>query len=113
MTDLSFRSVRNRTEESREKNQKELTDRMVLELLGNSGLVPFYKDIRRIVIKNMFEGQRKSEQRRKEEKEYKEYLEFLKENDPGAYREELRTKANDSFEGEYFEDNNFDPSEWE
>ena len=74
MTDLSFRSVRNRTEESREKNQKELTDRMVLELLGNSGLVPFYKDIRRIVIKNMFEGQRKSEQRRKEEKEYKEYI---------------------------------------
>lgn len=113
MTDLSFRSVNNRTEESKEKNKKELTDRMVLELLGNSGLVPFYKDIRRIIIKNMFEDQRKSEQRRKEEKEYKEYLEFLKENDPGTYREELRNKANDSFEGEYFEDNNFDPSEWE
>jgi len=113
MTDLSFRSVNNRTEESKEKNKKELTDRMVLELLGNSGLVPFYKDIRRIIIKDMFEDQRKSEQRRKEEKEYKEYLEFLKENDPGTYREELRNKANDSFEGEYFEDNNFDPSEWE
>ena len=113
MSDLSFRSINNKTEESKEKNKKELTDRMVLELLGNSGLVPFYKDIRRIIIKDMFEGQRKSEQRRREDKKYKEYLEFLKESDPGAYREELRNKANDSFEGEYFEDNNFDPSEWE
>ena len=42
-TDLAVRSITNKTEESREKNKKELTNRMALEVMGNLGLIPFIK----------------------------------------------------------------------
>jgi len=112
MTSLGFRSINNATKESREKNKEELTNRMVLELLGNSGLVPFYKDIRRAVVKDFFADDVKNRKRSKREKERREYLEYLKTEDPSEYRRELREQANDSFEDEYFEEDDFDPSEY-
>ena len=42
--------------ESRDRNLKELKERIPLELLGNIGLIPFYKDVRRIYLKKLFAG---------------------------------------------------------
>ena len=33
---------------------EELTTRIIIEMLGNMGMIPFYKDVRRIVIKDLF-----------------------------------------------------------
>ena len=51
---LTIASQLNKTQESRDKNLEELTNRMAFEVLGNSGLVPFYKDIRRALVKKRF-----------------------------------------------------------
>ena len=51
---LVARSITNTTTQGRQKAIDELTERMSWEALGNVGLLPFYKDIRRIVIKNQF-----------------------------------------------------------
>lgn len=89
-TDLAVRSITNKTEESREKNKKELTNRMALEVMGNLGLIPFYKDVRRVVMKEMFEDDVVKRRKSKKAKERKQYLDFLKINDPNEYRYELR-----------------------
>lgn len=52
--ELGTRAVFNKTKESRDKNIEELTNRMTVEALGNSGLIPFYKDVRRILLKKRF-----------------------------------------------------------
>ena len=51
-----------RTEETKEKYRTEFKERMLLELAGNFGLVPFYKDIRTAKLKKLFEdsGNKKS-----------------------------------------------------
>lgn len=89
-TDLTVRSITNKTEESREKNKKELTNRMALEVMGNLGLIPFYKDVRRVVMKEMFEDDVVERRKSKKAKERKQYLDFLKINDPNEYRYQLR-----------------------
>ena len=40
--------------ETRQKAMDEIENRLIIEVLGNLGLVPFYKDVRRVVIKDMF-----------------------------------------------------------
>ena len=47
-------------EETKQKYMDELTGRMALEAAGNLGLLPFYKDIRRIFLKNMFKDKPKT-----------------------------------------------------
>ena len=39
---------------TKQKAIEELTTRIVVEMLGNMGMMPFYKDVRRIVIKEFF-----------------------------------------------------------
>ncbi len=41
-------------EESKKRAEEELTNRMTIEVMGNLGLLPFYKDIRRIILKDMY-----------------------------------------------------------
>ena len=57
--------------ETRQRALDELTNRMSIEALGNFGLIPFYKDIRRMIIKERF-GKRPptAEQLKKWEEEY-------------------------------------------
>ena len=43
-----------RTEKTKEKYRTEFKERMLLELAGNFGLVPFYKDIRTAKLKKLF-----------------------------------------------------------
>ena len=40
--------------ETREGAEEELLERMTIEALGNLGLIPFYKDIRRVIVKKRF-----------------------------------------------------------
>ena len=40
--------------ETRQKAMDEIENRLILEVLGNLGLVPFYKDVRRVIIKDLF-----------------------------------------------------------
>ena len=40
--------------ETKQKAEEELVNRMTIEVLGNLGLLPFYKDIRRILLKKRF-----------------------------------------------------------
>tara|TARA_R110002110_G_scaffold291559_1_gene505533 strand:- start:202 stop:903 length:702 start_codon:yes stop_codon:yes gene_type:complete len=89
-TDLSVRAITNNTEESRQKNMDELTSRMTLEALGNLGLIPFYKDVRRVVMKEMFEDATKDRKALKLKKERKQYMEFLKISDPTEYKKQLK-----------------------
>ena len=51
---LGSRAVTRKTPEARQRAIDELTTRMVVEALGNFGLIPFYKDIRRQIIKERF-----------------------------------------------------------
>jgi RNAse (barnase) inhibitor barstar len=39
---------------TKQKAIEELNSRIVIEMLGNMGMIPFYKDVRRIVIKDFF-----------------------------------------------------------
>jgi len=40
--------------ETRQKYKDELENRIAIEMLGNLGMIPFYKDVRRIILKEMF-----------------------------------------------------------
>jgi hypothetical protein len=42
-----------KTEEAQERREKEIGIRIPLEILGNVGLIPLYKDVRKIVLKEM------------------------------------------------------------
>ena len=61
-------------QETRDKAMKEIEDRLILEVLGNLGLVPFYKDVRRVVVKDMFppEGPKLTPEQKKRLKEIEE-----------------------------------------
>ena len=68
---LTERSITSAKQETRDRALEELTNRMSVEALGNLGLIPFYKDIRRMIIKERF-GKRPptAEQLKKWEEEY-------------------------------------------
>jgi hypothetical protein len=68
---LGSRALTRKTPEARDRALNELTNRMSIEALGNFGLIPFYKDIRRMIIKERF-GKRPptAEQIKKWEEEY-------------------------------------------
>jgi len=51
---LSGRAVTSKKRETRKKAEDELLERMTIEVMGNLGLLPFYKDIRRIMLKDRF-----------------------------------------------------------
>jgi hypothetical protein len=58
------RAIYAKKEETRERAKNELQQRIVLEMLGNLGLIPLYKDVRRIVLKNLFKKEEKRPTRR-------------------------------------------------
>ena len=54
-----------RKPETKKKYKKELEERMVVEVMGNLGLLPFYKDWRRIILKQMFGNELNAEDKKK------------------------------------------------
>tara|TARA_R110000737_G_scaffold33050_2_gene51436 strand:- start:8715 stop:19196 length:10482 start_codon:yes stop_codon:yes gene_type:complete len=53
------RSITSTTDSTKEKYKKELTERMTIEAAGNLGFLPFYKDIRRMYLKEQFKNYKK------------------------------------------------------
>jgi hypothetical protein len=53
------RAESSKKEETRKKYEDEWDNRIKFEALGNLGYIPFYKDIRRIMLKNMFKDKKK------------------------------------------------------
>ena len=51
---LSSRAVLSEKRQTKKKAEEELLERMTIEVMGNLGLLPFYKDIRRIILKKRF-----------------------------------------------------------
>ena len=51
---LSSRAVVSKKKQTRKQAEDELLERMTIEVMGNLGLLPFYKDIRRIILKKRF-----------------------------------------------------------
>lgn len=58
------RATTGKKEETRERAKNELKNRIVMEMLGNLGLIPLYKDVRRIILKDMFKKEEKRPTRR-------------------------------------------------
>ena len=54
IVNLSSRAVTSKKRETRKRAEDELLERMTIEVMGNLGLLPFYKDIRRIMLKDRF-----------------------------------------------------------
>lgn len=73
--------------ETRKKAEEELLERMTIELMGNLGLLPFYKDIRRVILKKRFA--KPASQFTKEQREY------MEEN--GEYLEEAGYLEDDGY----------------
>ena len=48
------------TEEARKRQQDEVMIRLPLEVLGNTGLIPLYKDVRKLVLRNMYKEMRRA-----------------------------------------------------
>ena len=73
---LGSRAITRKTPEARQRAIDELTTRMVVEALGNFGLIPFYKDIRRQLIKQRFGKEDPISQKKLNElkKKYPEYF---------------------------------------
>ena len=55
---VAMRALYNKTEKGRQDAKDELTDRLSIEALGNIGLIPFYRDVRRIANKKFFDDKR-------------------------------------------------------
>ena len=55
---VATRALYNKTEKGRQDAKDELTDRLSIEALGNIGLIPFYRDVRRIANKKFFDDKR-------------------------------------------------------
>jgi hypothetical protein len=66
------------------KYKKELEERMIVETLGNLGLLPFYKDIRRIILKDMFGKKTLTPAQRKAIQEYMKTQKVLPTGGSGA-----------------------------
>ena len=55
---VAMRALYNKTEKGRQDAKDDLTDRLSIEALGNIGLIPFYRDVRRIANKKFFDDKR-------------------------------------------------------
>ena len=82
VTSRAFTSEKRTT---KQKYKEELETRILIEALGNTGLLPFYKDIRRIILKDMF-GDRPTPEQQRRIKKYKE-------NNPELFKERERPET--------------------
>ena len=103
-----------------ERQEKEISTRIPLEIAGNLGFIPLYKDIRRTVLKDMYKGLVKEKAQEKinaEEKQkekdklrgYKNKTE-MKENNPRLYKETFPEETKSSFGKQSFGSKEFGSS---
>jgi hypothetical protein len=71
-----------KTSEARRRQIREREERIPLELLGNTGFIPLYRDVRKVLLADIYKDLKK-----KKEKTYnREELEELKKTNPREYR---------------------------
>jgi uncharacterized protein YwbE len=86
-------------EDAIERSEKEVNVRIPLEILGNAGLVPLYKDVRKVVMKNIYKDLEKAEKSPEtEQDDFKPY---------GLNKEELKKYMPDLYEQYYGEGTNY------
>tara|TARA_R110000796_G_scaffold32907_1_gene85732 strand:- start:476 stop:1546 length:1071 start_codon:yes stop_codon:yes gene_type:complete len=79
--------------ETRQRYLDELTERMSIEAAGNLNVLPFYKDIRRIIVKKFFADKRRAQSSSTSGRSSgysKEELANLKKYSPQAYRQVMK-----------------------
>lgn len=82
-------------EDAIERSEKEVNVRIPLEILGNAGLVPLYKDVRKVVMKNIYKDLEKAEKSPEtKQDDFKPY---------GLNKEELKKYMPDLYEQYYGE----------
>jgi len=73
--DLAVKTIfgkEKKEEEAIKRQQAEKNIRIPLEIAGNLGLIPLYKDIRKVVLNNMYSSLRKEQQKEEDKKEQRE-----------------------------------------
>lgn len=70
LTLVASKSKFSQKPETRKKYKEELEERMLVEVLGNTGMLPFYKDIRRIILKQMFGAKKLTAEEKRAEAEF-------------------------------------------
>ena len=75
-----------KTPEARERQLNEQLIRMPLEVAGNLGLIPIYKDVRKVAIQEIYKDLRKAK-KSKFKKRSKEELEKIKKTNPRLYKQ--------------------------
>jgi len=109
-----------KTPEAQKRLDKEKNIRIPLEILGNLGLIPLYKEVRKTVMKDMYKGldkEKKEEKLRAKEKQkekdklqgYKNKTE-MKENNPSLYEETFPKEEKSSFGNKSFGSKSFGSS---
>ena len=63
---MASRAVNLKTPEGRERAEQELIRRIIPETIGNLGYIPFYKDLRRIFLKDYFKDFNKNKKKSEE-----------------------------------------------
>ncbi len=77
-----------KTSEARRRQIREREERIPLELLGNTGFIPLYRDVRKVLLADIYKDLKK-----KKEKTYnREELEELKKTNPREYRKVIFDK---------------------
>ena len=71
-----------KTSEARRRQIREREERIPLELLGNTGFIPLYRDVRKVLLADIYKDLRKT----KEKTYNREELEELKKTNPREYR---------------------------
>lgn len=49
---------------AKERRNREITERIPLELLGNTGFIPLYKDVRKVLLADIYKDLRKSDNKK-------------------------------------------------
>ena len=103
-----------------ERQRRDINQRIPLEIAGNLGFVPFYKDIRKTLMKDMYKGleQEKSEAKIKTEEKAKEKEKLkgyknkteMKEKNPRLYEETFPKKKKSDFGKQSFGSKSFGSS---
>jgi hypothetical protein len=103
-----------------ERQRRDINQRIPLEIAGNLGFVPFYKDIRKTLMKDMYKGleQEKSEAKIKTEEKAKEKEKLkgyknkteMKEKNPRLYEETFPEKKKSDFGKQSFGSKSFGSS---
>ncbi len=97
LTAKKFTEPARKTIDAKERQDREKFQRVPVEILGNTGFVPLYRDVRKILLADIYQGMGK-----KQEGVYsKEELEKLKKENPRKYKDVVYKKKMERYDKAY------------